>query len=124
MKKQLLGIALAAVLLAGCQSKTDIVREFIPGTYVHNASGEYSVAQDTLFISAGDNNAFSITRKVTYQAVRDGKVLPPRHLEQHFKGVYDAQKQFLNEVTTGRLFFFDPLRRELKVNTATYQKLN
>lgn len=106
---------MAALLLfvLGCKRGADPVRAFIPGTYVSAASGEFSVAEDTLVITAGEKEAFTITRHTAYQAILFGKLLPERHLVQHFEGLYDPENRVLNEFTTRRIFRFDPGKRLL-----------
>ena len=74
MKKQTLLFAVVAMLLAACNSKTNSIQAFIPGTYVNSAKGAYSQAEDTLVITLVKDNSYAINRNTTYQAIRDGKL--------------------------------------------------
>jgi hypothetical protein len=117
-------IAGLAIVLAACQSKTKQVENFITGTYADSARGEFAVAKDTLVITQTEGLHYLITRNTTYQAIREGKLLPKHHKTEQFNGLYDPQKLELDEITTGRVFRFDPDKHLLKVNRAVYQKLN
>jgi hypothetical protein len=117
---------LAAIVLfmAACQSKTTQTQNFLPGTYVNFAKGEYALANDTLVITLVNDNNYLITRKTTYQAIRDGKLLPKHHQVQQLNAVYDTQKQELDETNTGKIFRFNPEKRTLLINQAIYRKFN
>lgn len=124
MKAKLILTAVAATLIAACNSKQDAVQSFIPGTYIHSAKSEYGQDEDTLIIKQSDGNTYQITRNTTYQAMRDGKLLPKHHKSVNLNGLYDPEKLILNETTTGLQFSFDPSKRLLLVNnTAKYKKL-
>ena len=113
----------ALLLLAACQSKNSQTQDFIPGTYVNSAKGEYAVANDTLVIRQADGNNYQITRRTGYQAIRHGKLLPKHSKVQILNSVWDSNKQELDEVTTGRIFRFDTDKKLLLINQASYQKL-
>jgi hypothetical protein len=124
MKRAFLILATGIIGLSACNRQNDRIKDFIPGTYVNSAKGEYAQAEDTLIIMPVKDNAYLITRNTTYQAIRDGKLLPKHHQERKLNGLYDQQRQVLNEITNGRIFSFDPDKHLLKVNQATYRKIN
>lgn len=124
MKAKIILTALVAIILAACNSKQDSVLSFIPGTYVNSAKGEYAQAEDTLTITVVSDNNYQIIRKTTYQAIRDGKLLPKRHQVQKLNAVWDSGKQELDETVTGKIFLFDRNKRLLLINQATYNKIN
>ena len=113
----------AILLLAACQSKNQ-TQDFIPGTYVNSAKGEYAIANDTLLIQLINVNNYQIIRRTTYQAIRNGKLLPKHHKEQKLNAVWDSGKQELDETITGRIFHFDENKRLLLINQAVYHKIN
>jgi hypothetical protein len=127
MKKVLkisLGFAAVGLLFfTACQSASDKVVAFMPGTYVHAAKGEYSQAEDTLVITLVSGEAYHIQRRVGFRPIRDGKLLPKRWKVQSLNGNYDPQQQVLFETTNGRAFSFDPVKGVLLVNRAVYRKL-
>ncbi len=122
MKTNIILIALFATLLAACN--TDKVKTFIPGTYVNSAKGEYGQAEDTLIITPISGNAYLITQRTTYQAIRDGKLLRKHRKIQKLTGIYGPQEQVLNETTNGRIFIFQPEQHLLSINQASYHKIN
>ena len=114
----------AILLLAACQSKNKQTQDFIPGTYVNSAKGDYSIANDTLLIRSIDDTHYQITRRTTYQAIRNDKRLPAHHKEEKLNAVWDKDKQELDEPITGRIFRFDADKKILLINQAVYRKLN
>jgi uncharacterized lipoprotein YajG len=114
----------AILLLAACQSKNSQTQDFIPGTYVNAAKGEYAIADDTLVIKLVDGNNYQITRRTTYQAIRVGKLLPKHNKVENLNAVWDNNKQELDELITGRIFRFDTDKKLLLIKQATYQKIN
>lgn len=124
MKKKSLWAAVMILLIAACQSKTSQTQNFIPGTYVNFTKGDYAIAYDTLVITQMDDAHYLITRKTTYQAIRDGKILPKRHKVKKLDAVWDSGKQELDETTTGRVFRFDKDKRVLMIHQAVYRKIN
>jgi hypothetical protein len=124
MKQLHLMILTPFIYLAACNQQADQIKSFIPGTYVNSAKGDYAQAEDTLIISQVKDNTFLVTRNTTYQAVRNGKLLPKHRQVQKLNGLYDPQNKVLDETTNGRIFNFDPDKRLLKVNQAVYRKLN
>ena len=112
------------LLLAACQGKNNQTKDFIPGTYVNAAKGEYAIADDTLIIEHIDGNNYRITRRTTYQAIRNGKLLPKHHQIKKLNAVWDSGKRELDELITGRIFRFDTRRHLLLTNQAGYHKIN
>lgn len=110
--------------LAACQNEGENIKAFIPGIYVKEAKSEYSVASDTLHITSLGGNAFLIEQSTGYQAIRNGKLLKKKFKKEKQTGVYDPQKQVMNENPSGRLFIFNPAGQVLFIGTAEYQKIN
>jgi hypothetical protein len=114
----------ALLLLAACQSKNSQTQDFIPGTYVNAAKGEYAIANDTLIIKPTNGNNYQITRRTTYQAIRDGHLLPKHNKVESLNAVWDSNKQELDELITGKVFRFDADKKLLLINQASYRKIN
>jgi hypothetical protein len=114
----------AICLLAACQSKINQMQDFIPGTYINAAKGEYAIANDTLTIKQTDGNNYQITRCTSYRAIRDGKLLPEHSKIENLSAVWDSNKRELDDLISGRAFRFDPDKKLLLINQASYQKLN
>lgn len=114
----------AIALLTACQSKSIQTQNFIPGTYVNAAKGEYAIAHDTIIIRQVDGNKYQIIRRTTYQAIRNGHLLPKHSKVENLNAVWDSYKQELDELITGRVFRFDTGKKLLLINQAAYQKIN
>ncbi|XHR95554.1 hypothetical protein ACFJIV_02275 [Mucilaginibacter sp. UC70_90] len=124
MKATVKMMVAAILLLAACQSKNNQMQNSIPGTYVNAAKGNYAIANDTLVIKQADGNNYQITRRTTYQAIRNGKLLPKHSKVENLNAVWDSNKQELDELITGRIFRFDTDKKLLLINQAAYQKIN
>jgi len=111
------------LLLAACKSKTTAVQDFIAGSYVNAAKGDYGMANDTLVFSRLDELHYLLVRRTGFSALRDGKLLPRRLKVQRFETVFDPMRLELSEPQTGRLFRFDRSRGVLLLNQAVYRKL-
>jgi len=124
MKAKIILTAMAAILFAACNNKQNSLQFFIPGTYANSAQGEYAQARDTLVITPLSDNNYVITRKTTFRAMRNGKLLRKHHKAEKFNAIWDIGKQELDETITGRVFHFDPDKKQLQINQAVYQKIN
>jgi hypothetical protein len=123
MKATLKIMAACLSLLAACQNPGKNKQDYIPGTYVKSAKSEYSIADDTLIIQHADGNSYQITQRTTYQAIRDGKLLPKKQLVKHLDASWDDSKQELDETTTGKVYHIDPAKQVLTIKQLTYHKI-
>ncbi|MCR8560452.1 hypothetical protein KXD93_22550 [Mucilaginibacter sp. BJC16-A38] len=121
--KSLLIIMGLPLVLAACHNQSKRVQDFIPGTYVNAAKGEYGVANDTLVITAGGELHYHLVWRTGYRALRDGKLLPRRLRVKNYETVFDPAKLELSEPQSGRVFRFDRARGVLLINQAVYRKL-
>lgn len=119
MKVNIILIAIVAVLIAACTS--DKTREFIPGTYVNHAEGEYSIASDTLIIEASESNNFTIERKTGFKRIRNGKTGKQEYETEDWKAIYDEGTKSLTEFSKGKLLTFYPEANKLMVGKREYQ---
>ena len=119
MKKSIL-IALLAIILAACNA--DKTREFIPGTYINTAEGEYSIAHDTLVIEPSESNSFYIQRKTGFRIIRDGKPGKLEYETEKWNTLYDEATKSLSETRKGKLITFYPDGNKLMVGKREYKK--
>jgi len=114
-------ILLGAVpFLFSCGNRLE---EYIPGTYVYSATGEYSIAHDTLLISAQPNGIYQILRSSGWQKIRDGKLLAPEYDSAYWLALFDKQKGILQEIDRGKILAFDPKAGTLNLGKRSYRKL-
>lgn len=120
MKKSIL-IVLLASILAACNA--DKTREFIPGTYVNSAGGEYSITHDSLVIEPSESNSFYIQRKTGFRIIRDGKLGKLEYETEQWNTLYDEATRSLTETRKGKLITFYPVSNKLMVGKREYKKL-
>ena len=125
MKQLVINMMVVGIaILAACQSKSGKVQRFIDGVYISHAQNEFAVADDTLTFTHTDGTHYHITRRTGYQAIRDGKRLPRKFRLENVEGDYDPTNNQLSEITTGRVFRFDPDSGILRLKQAVYRKIN
>ncbi len=120
--KNLILCAIAVSMITAC--KTDNIRSFIPGTYINNASSEFSIANDTLVIEPSESNVFYINRKTGFNLVNDGKIRKREYETENWNAVFDECTNTLTETKKGKLITFYPDSLRLKVGNRSYQKIN
>ncbi len=123
MKRAYFILALAIIGLSACNNDRDNIKAFIPGTYTKEAKSEYSRANDTLTITPLGGNAYLIVQSTGYQSIKNGKPLSKHYKVHKLTGIYDPQKQVMDETTIGRIFIFSPEKKLLLVNSAEYRKV-
>ena len=112
-------MAVCLLGLSACNTKQD----FIQGTYVKSDKSEYGIARDTLIIMQTDGNNYLIDFHVSYQAVRNGKVLLPHHRNDKFSASWDPSKEQLNETVSGRIYTFQPDKNTMMLNAGVFYKI-
>lgn len=123
MKVNIFFLTVCATIFVACNSDKSI-HSFIPGTYVNQSEGEYSVANDTLVIEASESNNYIIHRKTGFRRITDGK---PGRLEnetEEWNALYDEGTKSLTETKKGKLITFYPEANKLLVGKREYKKLD
>jgi hypothetical protein len=106
MKNLIILCAVVMAMLTAC--KSDKVRPFIPGTYINNAGGEFSVANDTLVIEPSESNNFYIHRMTGFNLITDGKIGEKEYETENWNTFYDESTKTLTETKRGKLITFYP----------------
>ena len=119
--KQKMIVLMTTVLFCRCAGNDRLPE--IDGTYVSHSEGEYSIADDTLVISAIDDKSYIITRKTGYQKLRDGKLLPKEQRDEKLTASYDKQNGQLQESKRGRLITLDKDNKVVRMEATDYKKL-
>lgn len=114
------------VVAMGCGGAIDAVKNFIPGTYIRFAAGDYSKAWDTLYINHYEPSqcTYVIEQRTGYQRIVDGKVQPREHRRRKYIAVIDEQTYQLQDPKTGKYFTFSPERESMLAGSAEYKKIN
>lgn len=119
--KLLLGLC-SCFALASCSG--DKVRDFMPGTYVNSAGGEFSMASDTLTVELLEGNNYKIFRSTGFNIISDGK-LGPREIEAEvWTCAYSGATKTLTELKKGKVISFFPEKEALVIGRRLYKKIN
>ncbi len=121
MKNTIISGALAVLLMTACTS--DKIRDFIPGTYVNHAEGEFSLADDTLIIEPIEQNNYIIYRKTGFQKINEGKPGQWEHETEQWQAIYDESTKTLQETKVGKQMTFYPDSAQLKLSKRSYSKI-
>lgn len=122
MRNTILTIAVIAMIMVSCNS--DRTKEFIPGTYVNSATGEYSTADDTLTIVPTDVDTYIIHRRTGFNRIAGGKQQEREYETEEWQAVYNGNSKTLTETRTGKRITFYPASGSLRVGTREYHKIN
>jgi hypothetical protein len=115
------GLALGVAACNPSKKTTD----FIPGTFVNHAESAYSIADDTLVISAdrGNSNSYHIIRRTGFQRKNGNRVQAPQYKVKTYTGIWNEQQQTLQLTANGVLIIFHPDETRLSIESSIYSKL-
>lgn len=124
MKNRLMVLALLGVLGILCSCRRASVELFIPGVYVSNSRGEFAVASDTLEIGEAKGNVYLIIRKTAYQVLVDGRPGKREWNSERWTGLWDGERQVMQEQRKGRLIRFELDSGRLVIGRRMYKKVD
>lgn len=108
--------------IAGCGFGME---ENIPGTYVNQASSEFSVAFDTLVVEHDQSDNYRIHRKTGFRLIDEqGRVGDLQVSSEEWKAVYDEGSQSMTENRKGRVISFELKKGLLILENSRYQRIN
>jgi hypothetical protein len=109
-----------AIIVASCNNTDNTVS----GIYVLNFKNEYSIASDTLIITAYNltTGTYQVESRNGYRRIREGKILPKEFRQDHWTALFDKTKQVLQESTFGRQIYVNTDNHSLSFG-GTYQKI-
>ncbi|MBE7174491.1 MAG: hypothetical protein INR73_28225 [Williamsia sp.] len=124
----MLASLLGTLFLISCNPfrSHDVVREFVPGTYITEWRNEFTQSKDTIIILAPTtrgSDGYRITKRSYYQQTIDGKDLKPQFKIQNWIGSYNPEVKTLVIGKSGRVLLFNPDRNELVEGSTTYNKI-
>lgn len=103
------------LLFAGCASAPSI-----EGIYTKHVEGEYSIGEDTAYITSSFNNLYTIDRHTGYQMIRDGVPTAKQIKLQHSTLVAVGPNQW-QDTKTGTILTVS--EGKLLLGSAVYQKI-
>jgi predicted lipoprotein len=122
MKIKIILTVLSFAVLLACN--TNNKQSHVPGTYVNNTTGKYSVASDTLVIEASEGNRFKVNRKTGFNLIRDGKKGKREYETEKWNTIYNEKTGVLTETQRGKALIFYPDSNMLMIGKRVYKKLN
>lgn len=99
-------MALTVAGLAACHG--DPAREFLSGTFVSSATGEFSKTDDTLVVQPAASNNFLLHRRTGYNLIRAGAMGKRQYEREEWQAVYNESTRSLNELQKGKLITVYP----------------
>lgn len=120
MKKQILSLALSALLFGACHSIADIS---VTGVYVNDARSEASIAHDTLVVEWAKDNIYLLHRHTGFQLITKGK--PGKLLleTEEWTATKDANSGVYTEMKHGKQIAF-PDAQSMTVGKRVYRRIN
>lgn len=119
-------IFIVCCLLAACNAFPPSVQDFIPGTYVMQSEGKYSIAFDTIAITLYDRhrNSYVIQMRTGYHRFQSGKLQPKELKYKELVMRYNAESQQLEDHQSLKKLTFSPENNTVLFGAAEYQKIN
>lgn len=112
-----------ALLIAGCgRSKNPE----LSGVYVNHAESEYSVATDTLIITAVNlsTKTYSVERRDAFQRIRNGQKMPVEFRKETWQAVWNTDQQVLSETDLGRQIHLSEDPKGILLRNSLFLKVN
>jgi len=90
-----------------------------------NFKNEYSMANDTLIITAYNLSAgtYEVERRDGYHRIRQGKILPKEFRQEKWIATFEKDKQLLLESAWGRQVYINTDNHSASFN-GIYRKIN
>lgn len=90
-----------ALIIIACNSSKN---PELSGVYTNQAQSEYSIASDTLIITAVSlaDKTYQIENRTGYQKIRNGQKLPAEYKQEKWQATWNPDKQVLAETEYGR----------------------
>ncbi|WP_374950076.1 hypothetical protein [Mucilaginibacter sp.] len=121
MKKLMLLILIGCSLIFIACHKTE---NSVSGVYVMHFKNEFSIATDTIIITAYNLAAstFQVERRDGYHRIREGKILAKEFKQEHWMATFDKEKQRLSESEFGKQIYLNITAGTLSFG-GTYRKI-
>jgi hypothetical protein len=111
-----------ALIIIACNSSKN---PELSGVYTNQAQSEYSIASDTLTITAVSlaDKSYSVERRTGYQKIRNGQKLPAENKQEKWQATWNPDKQVLAETEYGRQISVLRDKPGVQLKTTVYLKI-
>lgn len=119
-------VLVCLLIIWGCTSeanRTNIIKDFIPGTYAKEVKNQFVIASDTLIIQSTGGENYLIVNRTAYQRIKGNQLSPQQHSEINYKALFNDKSQNLYEERLGKTFSFDPENKRLFEGGSEYKKV-
>jgi len=103
--KKVIETLLLVFLCGGCHEHGSINSDDLPGIYASHYDGEYSKGEDTLLVSAVNDDTYAIERRSSFQRIRDEIMQPVQTNIVHWTTVYNEADKALHEQRQGIILY-------------------
>lgn len=128
MKNAILGpvfyLMFIFITLYSCELlNSDEMKNFIPGTYTRHYNDDYTNSYDTIQIRLTSNDIYLVTKKSSYNKINDQGNWISGFESKKWTGTYDKKTGTIFLTPGGKRIFFETSKKELKIGTEPYKKL-
>ena len=119
------GLVVCAAASACRDSTTKDSSTFLPGIYINQSENEFSRVVDTFIIrrvSMG-GDSYMVTRRSSFQRVREGTKLPAEYQAEQWTAVYEAPVKILRATDKGKELRYEPAENRVYNGNAGYEKI-
>ncbi|MBN8856668.1 MAG: hypothetical protein BGO55_06195 [Sphingobacteriales bacterium 50-39] len=107
------------------QSTTKDNSAFLPGIYVNQTETEFCRVADTFIIRrlTLQGESYQVSRRSSFQRIRQGIKLPSEYQAEQWTGVYEAQSKILRATDKGKLLQYEPSENQVYNGNVVYEKV-
>lgn len=126
MKSFILSSMVVVTVLSACQQpKKKEAAVFLPGIYVSQSENEFSRVVDTFIIhrTSLEGDSYLVTRRSSFQRIRQGTKLPAEYQVEQWTGVYEAPVNILRGADKAKELRYEPGENKLYNGEMGYEKV-
>jgi hypothetical protein len=126
--KMLIVYFLAAQVLVSCSlsGTGEADEKKVEGTYVMHSKGDFSIAEDTLAITAIPNqkDLYAIERRVGYQRITEKGIQPKKMEQEKATAIWYAESNQLKEQKKGRVYSLSTDGKQMLIGSTAYTRIS
>lgn len=122
MKRLTILIVLIALLFIRCKSASN---DDVSGTYTNESKSEYSIASDTLIITAinKENKNYLIEHRTGFQKIRNKELQPKQFKQEKWQASWNEDTKVLSETDLGRQLTLKPDNVTFVIKDSEFRKI-
>ena len=117
-------ILFTIVLMSCSGNDSGKIRDSIPCIYTRHFEAQYSVGEDTLYITRlNEGNTYTVIRKSTYRRIKNKLIGESEQKVESWRVIYDYRDKNLYEQKRERLITPIPDSNKLMIGSSAYLKI-